>query len=503
MEITRQNIKNTHISLKIAGMIDILISYSRTSDNLDFIIPLAQYAMEIENPYERDAMMSRITSNLNEAVTHPDSSDPYEIIAYLLKKNELRNTDPVVIDLISRILHQTNDPFVKLTGLCNLAEITLKKKNLQKSSEILNSVCQILPQLPTAYQKIQVLCDLITIFGRIDTRKSRKCLNMALELLSAIDPESDSSIRRQLVFAIISLNESDPDEKLIPLAIEVSEKICDPVEYIATLIALYRVSKDDTDKSSELLHQMTATVKKIPTPYEKASTLLDIIPLLLQNGDKMISLSLLKEVNEVTHQIHIQYIVDTIRNTITGYLILLYSKSNDPIDIDYAIEIAKTIDSDTVRIKRLKQLGLSEPFEYSPQYVKIRSLSEKIIKTGCHPTQLSSLERLVRSVADRGKEALFFCDLAIFFKKEGEDRLARRMMQSAIKEAGIIRPLSHRAFVMCDIAMKTYAAGCERTSQKLLDHAIDAATNIRQSPLRDDVFDELGLAIKIMQEIEQ
>jgi len=77
------------------------------------------------------------------------------------------------------------------------------------------------------------------------------------------------------------------------------------------------------------------------------------------------------------------------------------------------------------------------------------------------------------------------------------------MMHSAIKEAGIIRPLSRRAFVMCDIAMKTYVAGCERVSQDLLDHAIDAATNIRQSPLRDDVFDELGLAIKIMQGIEQ
>jgi hypothetical protein len=502
MEITRQNIKNTHISLKIAGMIDILISYSRTSDNLDFIIPLAQYAMEIENPYERDAMISRIISNLNEAITHPDSSDPYEIVVYLLKKNELRNRDPVVIDLIFRILHQANDPFVKLTGLCNLAEITLKKKNLQKSSEILKSICQILPQLPSAYQKIQILCDLITIFSRIDTGKSRKCLSLALELLSAIEPERDSSIRRQLVFTIISLNESDPDKKLISLALEISEKIYDPVEYIATLIALYRFSKNDTDKSRELLHQMTETVKKIPTPYEKASTLLDIIPLLIQNGDTIISLALLKEVNEVTRQIHIQYIVDTIRNTITGYLVLLYSKSNEPKDINYAIEIAKTIDSDTIRIKRLKQLGLIEPFEYTPQYVKIRSLSEKIITTGCHPTQLSSLERLVRSVADRGKEALFFCDLAIFFKKKGEDRLARRMMQSAIKEAGIIRPLSHRAFVICDIAMKTYAAGCERTSQKLLDHAIDAATNIRQSSLRDDVFDELGLAIKIMQEIE-
>jgi hypothetical protein len=47
--------------------------------------------------------------------------------------------------------------------------------------------------------------------------------------------------------------------------------------------------------------------------------------------------------------------------------------------------------------------------------------------------------------------------------------------------------------------MKTYASGSERDAQEILDLAIDAATNIRQSSLRDEVFDELGLAIKLMQ----
>jgi hypothetical protein len=73
------------------------------------------------------------------------------------------------------------------------------------------------------------------------------------------------------------------------------------------------------------------------------------------------------------------------------------------------------------------------------------------------------------------------------------------LLQDAIKEAQIIRPLSRRAFIMCDIAMKTHASGYEKIAQEVLDQAIDAATNIRQSSLRDEVFDELGLAIKLMQ----
>jgi hypothetical protein len=102
-------------------------------------------------------------------------------------------------------------------------------------------------------------------------------------------------------------------------------------------------------------------------------------------------------------------------------------------------------------------------------------------------------------VSDRGKEAIIFCDLAVLARKAGKEKIANRMLQNAIKDAGIIRPLSHRAFVMCDIAMKTHNSGSEKASQEVLDCAIDAATNIRQSSLRDEVFEELGLAIKLMQ----
>ena len=106
---------------------------------------------------------------------------------------------------------------------------------------------------------------------------------------------------------------------------------------------------------------------------------------------------------------------------------------------------------------------------------------------------------MIRSVADRGKGAILFCDIALLFRKEGAEKIFNRLLQNAIKEARIIRPLSRRAFIMCDIAMKIHAAGSEKTAQEVLDLAIDAATNIRQSSLRDEVFDELGLAIKLMQ----
>ena len=168
-----------------------------------------------------------------------------------------------------------------------------------------------------------------------------------------------------------------------------------------------------------------------------------------------------------------------------------------------AIAVIRTIDADEIRQNHLMKAGYPETYEIPPQYVRIKALSEKMIADGFHQNQITVLERLVLTVADRGREALFFSDLAVFFRKAKEEKVADRMLQNAIKEARIIRPLSRRSFVMCDIALKLHAAGCERTAQDILDNAIDAATNIRQSSLRDEVFDELGLAIRIMQEMER
>ena len=68
------------------------------------------YAVEIENPLERDAMMSRIISSLNYNVTYPDSTDPYEIMAFLLQRNEHSTSNPLMIVLIFRYLQLINDP---------------------------------------------------------------------------------------------------------------------------------------------------------------------------------------------------------------------------------------------------------------------------------------------------------------------------------------------------------------------------------------------------------
>jgi hypothetical protein len=101
-------------------------------------------------------------------------------------------------------------------------------------------------------------------------------------------------------------------------------------------------------------------------------------------------------------------------------------------------------------------------------------MMKKILYAGSNTTHIVSLECIIRLVADRRKETIFFCNISILFRGESKGKHSKRVRQSAYESAAV---------------------------QKVLDCAIDAATNIRQSTLSDEVFDELGFAIKLMQEI--
>jgi hypothetical protein len=501
--IIKQDVRSPQISLKIAGIIDIIIGHSRSSSNPDFIIPLAIFASEIRNTFERDAMMSRIISSLQADMVQPGSTDPYEIMAYLLQRSDMAKEDPDVIDLISSILQMIGDPFVRFSGLAGLSDSLIRLEDLPRARKVLQDVEAGLAELPAEYQKILLLADLAIIYCRIDTGKAAGCLLEAVRRLERVEFDREGVARRQVVFATVRLNATVPESRWVDIALQVVRNIQDPVEYINSLIAVYSMLRGDKVRGSELLGYMTEAAERIVSPYEKVSTLLDIIPLAIQTTDGDMPASLLRKALALTQKINIQFIADRMRDTIAQIYLVLAEKNGDPKYSEAAIAVIRTIDADDIRSDRLKKAGLSETYEVPPQYVRIRALSEKMVTDGFHQNQVTVLERLVMTVADRGREALFFSDLAVFFRHAKEEKVAQRMLNNAVREARIIRPLSRRAYVMCDIALKMHAAGCERIAQDILDNAIDAATNIRQSSLRDEVFDELGLAIRIMQEMER
>jgi len=503
LDIIRQDSGSSQVSLKIAGIIDIIVTYSRQSSNPDFMIPLAMYAAEISNPYERDAMMSRIISGLLVDVIQTSSTDPYEIMAFLLLKNDRRREDPDIIGLISRIMKMISDPFAKLSGLCSLAESIIRPDDVPGSKRVLQEIADGLPDLAAEDQKVLLLADLAILACRIDTGTASGYLLEGIDRLEKVETGKDTAPRQRVVFALARVHASRPEKRWVDLAMQVAGKITEPPAYISVLIGIHGMIRGDNVRENELLRSMTDAAEKISSPYEKVSALLDIIPLAIHGNDHDIPEKLLAKAEELTKKINIRFIADGMRDTIARIYVMLAEKYADRKYRDSALAVIRTINTDEMRQNRLMQAGYTENHEVSPHYLRIKALSEKIVAGGVHQNQIAMLERLIQTVPDRGTEALLLADLAVYFRSAGMEKISNRMLREAVKKAEIIRPLSRRSFIMCDIALRLYDAGCERTAQEILDHAIDAATNIRQSQLRDDVFDELGLAIRTMQEMRR
>ncbi len=226
LEIIKQIANFQQLSLKIAGMIDIILTYSRTNKNSDYVIVLAMYSIEIQNSFERDAMMHRIISNLNSDIPHPNSTDPYEIISYLLQKNNHANDKQKISELISDLVGKIYNPFIKLSGFCTLANMSIQSNNYERAHAILNSVYESLPELPAEYEKVIILSDLTILFCRIDTKIANVCLQNGIKYLDNIEVEKDAIVRKQIVLAAANLYEVNRDEDLKEIASQIAYENC-------------------------------------------------------------------------------------------------------------------------------------------------------------------------------------------------------------------------------------------------------------------------------------
>ena len=228
------------------------------------------YTLEIENSFERDAMMHRIVSNLNDDIPHPNSTDPYEIIAYLLQKNEHARYNHKILRLISEIVDKINNSFIKFSGFCTVADLSIKSKEFDHARYTLNQVYGSISDLQTKYEKILILSDLTILFSGIDKNMANICLDEGIKYLENIESDKNSIARRQLVMAIASLHAVNPDKELLVVATRVSDEIVDPVDYIHSLIAIHGMNEGNEGRRKEILHQMILSTDKIYSAYNKS-----------------------------------------------------------------------------------------------------------------------------------------------------------------------------------------------------------------------------------------
>jgi len=499
LALLKTEIRNPHVSIKISRMIDIILLSSKKDLKRYYLLPLAQYTLEIENSCERDAMMTRIVSGLGEELDRPDSSDPYESLAYLLLEHYNKRPDLRVIGLIKRLLELAHNPFTRLRGFCILADSALRINEPEQARRILDETFSAVAGLPAEHQKIQILAGLTVGYLQVDPVKAQQCLKDSLAKLPGVEPENDAVARRRIIMAVAGFNEVLPSDTSVSLVLDIAKNISNPSEYVRTLILAYPLVQKDKEKCIPVIRTITDAIDKIESPYDQILLLLEVVPLAIESCDENMPLYLLKKVDLCSKTLNIPYISDTLHGEVARLLAVLSKKQKNPSYLEKAAQQLFQIDDDELRQIRLSQIGYEDTPERKEPFSKIMGAAKRAMKDGCPPGQISALESAVRTVPDRSRQALVFCRLSIQFREQGDVKLSKRMLSNAVQESGIIRPLSKRAFVRCNLAMKMYAAGYEHPAQELLDSAIDTATNIRQSSLRDEVFDELGLAIQIMQ----
>jgi len=281
------------------------------------------------------------------------------------------------------------------------------------------------------------------------------------------------------------------------LIIEIIADITDPIEYATALISTYTLAHEHREEN--ILHHISDAIGRIDSPYDQALLILRIVPLAIRNDEDVYALELLERAEKLSKTINIQHVADSIRDEIAGILADFARKQGNLSYMKKSADILAYIEDDNLRQYRLAQIGIDDDPEKSGLHTKIMIILTRIVNDGASPSQITALEQTVRSINDRGKRALIYCRLSIISRDKADLKTAKRMLHNAINESDIIRPLSKRAYIRCDMAIKMYIAGYEGIAQDILDNAIDAATNIRQSVLRDEVFNELGLAMRIMQ----
>lgn len=131
---------------------------------------------------------------------------------------------------------------------------------------------------------------------------------------------------------------------------------------------------------------------------------------------------------------------DSIRDEIAGILVDFSRRQGDSKYLKKSAEIIALIEDDYLRQYRLAQIGFEDALENSVPHTKIMSILTRINNGGA-PGQIMTLEQTVRSITDRGKRALIYCRLSILSRDKADLKTAKRMLNNAIKESDIIRPL--------------------------------------------------------------
>ena len=488
------------ISIKIASYVDIMLEYTQVYRSPIFAVPMTLFSLEIEGDYERTAMIQRILTFFTSYTKEFDSADPYEVTAYLLEGIGGGATTQPVLELMYRLFEHTGDVYARYSGMYRIVSAYSVLGNVERAEMIIRRLHETIGTISEPPIRAIMLSDLAGLMAGIDHSTARGYLAEAQETLEFVGQEHEAFVRKNLIYAARSLSAVSHQEKDVEWAIGQVSRIEDPVEYVDALAAVFDMVTEPAQRK-DILSAMCHTVVSIPSPYVRLSMLFDVAQFAESYGDEKEIDELLEGMERTAGYVQIPFITAMTQQRMAQMLFSFYRASGKPAAQQRAADIVSTIDDDRIRYTLMVQLEQAMPQSWkNTVYGRILDCRDKI-RSGDYTTKdMVTLDRAIRAAPDRAKRATYYTELYLIARNAGQHEVADRMLLCALEEARIIRPLSRRAFVLGDMACRIYAERYEDRSREVLDMAVSEALNIRDSTLRDEVYDELDMSMRIIQE---
>ena len=488
------------ISIRIASYVDIMLEYTQVYASPIFAIPMALLSLEIKDKYERTAMIQRILTFFTEYVREFDLTDPYEVMSHLLESIAGALETPQVLELMYRLFEHTGDVYSRYSGMYRIVGAYTALGNERRAEEIVENLHETIGAIADPSVHTIMLTDLVGLMAGIDHIAARDYLTEAQGMLRFIDPEREAFVRKNLIYAARNLNAVNRLEENVDWAVEQVSRIEDPVEYVDALAAVFDMVSEPVQRK-EILSAMCHTVVSIPSPYIRLSMLFDVTRFAETYGDEEEIDELLKGMERTAEKIQIPFITAMTRQRMARLLFSFYRKTGRLAVQQRAIDLISTINDDRIRYSMMVQLEQAMPQSWkNTVFGKILDCREKIRRGEYTTKDMIALDRAIRSAPDRARRAVYYTELFLIARNAGQHDLSERMLDSALGEAKIIRPLSRRAFALGDMACRIYAEHYTDRSREILDLAVSEALNIRDTEVRDRVYDELDMSIQVVQE---
>jgi hypothetical protein len=477
-----------------------MLEYTQVYASPIFVAPMSLFSLEIDGEYERTAMIQRILTFFTDYTKEFDSADPYEVTAYLLEGIKGGVAAQPVLELMYRLLEHTSDVYARYTGMYRIVSAYSALDNVERAETIIRRLHETIGDLSEPSVRAIMLADLAGLMAGIDHDAARDYLLEAQKILDTTGGEREAFVRKNLVYAARNLSAVNRHEDDVEWAMGQVGKIEDPVEYVDALAAAFDMVSEPAQRK-DILSSMCHTVVNIPSPYVRLSMLFDVAQFAESYGDEEEIDELLNGMEQTTGYIQIPFITAMAQQRMAQMLFSYYRASGKTAARERAAGIVSAIDDDRIRYNLTVQLEQNMPPTWkNTVYAKILDCRNKI-RNGDYTTKdMVALDRAIRAAPDRAKRATYYTELYLISRNAGQQEVADRMLLCALEEARIIRPLSRRAFVLGDIACRIYAERYEDRTREVLDLAVSEALNIRDSAIRDEVYDELDMSMRIIQE---